>query len=388
MTIKRRFRTIEIAMQMLCALFCGSLLFVKTVGAADSWQTNWKKTVEAAKKEGRVNLYITNWGIILRDKSFEKAYPGIKVVGVTGRGSQIRQRILTERRAGKYIADVISGGTSTTLIALYPNGMLDPIKPALILPEVVDESLWWKGQHSYLDPEGKYVLRYTGTPQYGSIAYNSNLVNSKEFKSFWDFLNPKWKGKILVRDLRAPGPGGLASRVLYYHPKVGPDFLRRLLTEMDVTLFRDIRQSIDWLGRGRYAICFFCHRGFLRQAKLQGLPVGMFGAMKEGVGLSVQAGTLSLMNRAPHPNAAKVFINWYLSREGQLTLLRVTAKAGGAGGNTPDSLRIDIPKDDVPPGNRRVEGYDYFDVDSRPEWRDRRPIRKIVEEVAGGKRVR
>ncbi len=388
MTIKRRFRTIEIAMQMLCALFCGSLLFVKPVGAADSWQTKWKKTVEAAKKEGRINLYITNWGIILRDKSFEKAYPGIKVVGVTGRGSQITQRILTERRAGKYLADVISGGTSTTLSALYPNGMLAPIKPALILPEVVDESLWWKGQHSYLDPERQYVLRYTGTPQYGSIAYNSNLVNPKEFKSFWDFLKPKWKGKILVRDLRASGPGGLASRVLYYHPKIGPEFLRRLLTEMDVTLFRDIRQSIDWLGKGRYAICFFCHRGFLRQAKLQGLPVGMFGAMKEGVGLSVQAGTLSLMNRAPHPNAAKVFINWYLSREGQLTLLRVTAKAGGAGGNTPDSLRIDIPKDDVPPGNRRVEGYDYFDVDSRPEWRDRRPIRKIVEEVAGGKRVR
>ncbi len=382
------FGTIDFVVKTLCVLFCGSLLFVKPVGADDSGQTKWKKTVVAAKKEGRVNLYITNWGIILRDKSFEKAYPGIRVVGVTGRGSQIRQRILTERRAGKDIADVISGGTSTTLIALYPNGMLDPIKPALILPEVVDESLWWKGQHSYLDPERKYVLRYTGTPQYGSIAYNSNLVNPKEFKSFWDFLNPKWKGKILVRDLRAPGPGGLASRVLYYNPKVGPEFLRRLLTEMDITLFRNIRQSIDWLGRGRYAICFFCHRGFLRQAKLQGLPVGMFGAMKEGVGLSVQAGTLSLMNRAPHPNAARVFINWYLSREGQLTLLRATAKAGGAGGNTPDSLRIDIPKHDVPPGNRRVEGYDYFDVDSRPEWRDRIPIRKIVEEVAGGKRVR
>ncbi len=108
--------------------------------------------------------------------------------------------------------------------------------------------------------------------------------------------------------------------------------------------------------------------------------------MKEGVGLSVQAGTLSLMNRAPHPNAARVFINWYLSREGQLTLLRATAKAGGAGGNTPDSLRIDIPKDMVPPENRRVEGYDYFDVDSRPEWRDRRPIRKIVAKVMAKKK--
>lgn len=365
---------------------CGMLLWVKPIGAAESWEVEWKKTVEAAKKEGRVNLYITNWGIILREKAFQKAYPGIKLVGVTGRGSQIRQRILTQRRAGKYITDVVSGGTSTTLNALYPNGMLDPIKPALILPEVVDESLWWKGKHSYLDPEGQYVFRYTGTPQYGAISYNSKLVNPKEIKSFWDFLDPKWNGKILVRDLRAPGPGGLASRFLYYHPKVGREFLKRLITEMDATIFRDIRQSIDWLGSGKFAICFFCHRGFVRQAKFQGLPVETFGAMKEGVGISVQAGTLALMNNAPHPNAAKVFINWYLSREGQLTLLKATSAARGGGGNTPDSLRIDIPKDMVPPENRRVEGYDYFDVDSRPEWRDRRPIRKIVAEVMAKKK--
>jgi len=108
--------------------------------------------------------------------------------------------------------------------------------------------------------------------------------------------------------------------------------------------------------------------------------------MKEGVGISVQAGTLALMNNAPHPNAAKVFINWYLSGEGQLTLIKAASAARGGGGNTPDSLRIDIPKDMVPPENRRVEGYDYFDVDSRPEWRDRRPIRKIVAEVMAEKK--
>jgi len=370
----------------LCICFCGILLWVKPVGAAESWEVEWKKTVAAAKKEGRVNLYITNWGIILRERAFQKSYPGIKLVGVTGRGGQIRQRILTQRRAGKHVTDVVSAGTATTLNALYPKGMLDPIKSVLILPEVVDESLWWKGKHSYLDPKGQYVLRYTGTPQYGAISYNTNLVKPQDVTSFWDFLDPKWKGKILVRDLRSPGPGGLASRFLYYHPKVGREFLKRLITEMDVTIFRDIRQSIDWLGRGRFAMCFFCHRGFVRQAKLQGLPVATFGAMKEGVGISVQAGTLSLMNNAPHPNAAKVFINWYLSREGQLTLMNAASAARGGGGNTPDSLRIDISKDMVPPENRRVEGVDYFDVDSRAEFRDRSPIRKIVADVMAEKK--
>lgn len=126
-------------------------------------------------------------------------------------GSHALHRILAERRAGKYLADIIIGGSSTPL-TLYRANALDPIKQALILPEVVDESKWWEGRHRYIDPEGKYIFMYIGHPQRGSISYNARLVNPDEVKSFWDFLNPKWKGKIEVRDFREGGAGNSNMR--------------------------------------------------------------------------------------------------------------------------------------------------------------------------------
>ncbi len=263
--------------------------------------------------------------------------------------------------------------------------MLDPLKPTLILPEVVDTSKWWKDKHHFVDREYQYVMKYTNSPQYGAISYNTKLVNLKEINSFNDLLDPKWKGKILVRDIRIPGPGGDASRFFYYNPKIGPKYLKRLFSEMDITLFRDLRQSIDWLTTGRFSICFFCHSGYVTQAKVQGLPVDkLTRPLKEGVGLVVQAGTIGLMNGAPHPNAARVFINGWLSREGQLNLQREAARARG--GDAPDSLRIDISQKDVPLANQRKKGVAYLDMDTRQDWLDRRPIRRLVTSALSEKK--
>ena len=105
-------------------------------------------------------------------------------------------------------------------------------------------------------------------------------------------------------------------RVFYYNPKLGPKFIRRLFGEMDITLFRDRRQAVDWLATGKYPICFFCTRSAIGRAQRQGLPIGAFGEMREGVGLTSSSGNVVLLNKAPHPNAAKVYINWLLSRRG------------------------------------------------------------------------
>ena len=63
----------------------------------------------AAHKEGQVNVYIYRYEGLLPD--FKRDFPGINVVSVTGRGNELTTRLMTERRAGKYIADVYSGGT-------------------------------------------------------------------------------------------------------------------------------------------------------------------------------------------------------------------------------------------------------------------------------------
>ena len=349
---------------------------ITTAKAMPSWQVEWKKTVEAAKKEGQVYIVAgPAAGLsIIQPGVFQKRFPEIKVVSTVGR-SQV-PRIMAERRAGKYIPDVIIGG-GTTVYNLYKAKALDSIRDAMILPEIRDESLWWRGKHHYMDPERKYALAFIGIPDKGNIYYNTDLVNPKEIQSYWDFVNPKWRGKITARDIRTSGVGTTSMRIFYYNPRLGPEFIRKLFGEMDITLFRDGRQGVNWLATGKIPICFFCTSSAVARAKGQGLPIGEFGFMKEGAGFTSSVGNINLANRAPHPNAAKVFINWLLSREGQVSLQQEAVKHKLRSSN---SLRIDIPKDIIPPRHRLVEGVEYTDVDT-PERISNEPIRKVVNKA-------
>jgi ABC-type Fe3+ transport system substrate-binding protein len=346
--------------------------------SAPSWQAEWSKTQEAASNEGQVYVYMyASWGNAIQSANvFQKAFPAIRLSVVTGSVPQLSQRILAERRADKYIADVIVIGINVSRMLLQ-NKMLDPVKPALILPEVVDESKWWRGKHLYADPDNQYIFKFVGNPQYGSISYNTKLAKEDEFKSLWDFVNPKWKGKILARDVTEPGPGNGAMRFFYNSPKVGPEFIKRLFGQMELTLFRDGRLGVDWLANGKFAICFFCGSDIYKAAS-QGLPVDLFGPMKEGAGLVSAYGGLVIPKSAPHPNATKVFVNWFLSREGQLTLQRALTSSQE---EPPDSLRIDIPKDEIPADSRRRDGVDYMDLDSREEWMQRDGYVNLVKSM-------
>ncbi len=347
---------------------------VLTAQANESWRVKWERTVEAAKREGQVNIYY--WGApnVLNAGVFQQAFPGIKVVTTVGVGGQLMQRILTERRADKQLADIYIAGI-TTMPVLQKAKALDPIKPALILPEVLDESKWWGGKHHYGDPQKTYILTFSLSPTYGGVSYNTNLVNPKELKSYRDLLKPKWKGKIEARDLSRGGPGTTSLRFFYYNKLLGPKYVRRLFGEMDVTLFRNNRQALDWLGTGRFALAFFPLR--VAEAKATGLPVDSLKLiMKEGVGLSSRVGYINILNKAPHPNAAKVFLNWFFSREGQATYQRAEAKAGSPS----DSLRIDIAKDYIPVEDRRTAGTKYLDLGA-PEVSDPVPVRNLLKEV-------
>jgi ABC-type Fe3+ transport system substrate-binding protein len=341
--------------------------------AKPDWQLQWKKTLEAAKKEGQVKVYISGYEAVL--PNFVMDYPEIKVTAVAGAASQLGERLLSERRADKYVADIVSADTNVNYQRLYKAKTLDPIKAALMLPEVLDQLKWFEGKHAYSDPEGRYVFNYVGSASYGGVSYNTKLVDVKEFNSYWDLLNPKWKGKIGVRDIREAGPDAANARFFYYHPELGPAFMKKLFREMDVALFRDFRRGPDWLAAGKFSICFFCDVNVLKQ---KSLPLDTFGpkVFKEGGGLVQQFGTLALVNRAPHPNAGKVFINWLLSRKGQIALQKQTAN----GESPADSLRIDIPKDDVPYSVRRLAGISYLDT-GKPEWLEMKPVIAMVNEA-------
>lgn len=343
------------------------------------WKSEWERTVAAAKKEGQVIVYKHGPIAPLEAGIFQKAFPEIKLVSVQGLGAQIPQRIFAERRAGKYLADVVIHGINPNYIVFHHARVLDPIKPALILPEVVDESKWWRGKHHYADPESKFVFIHASTMGNSGVSFNTRLVKSGEVRSYWDILNPKWKGKIEIRDIVGSPALGSGQMIFFYHnPELGPEFIRRLFGEMNVTLFRDFRQGTDWLANGKFAICFFCRE--IDKAKSQGLPVEEAGRMKEGATLSAAGYSVVLMNGAPHPNAAKVFLNWYLSKVGQVTLMSELTRAGE---NVPQSLREDIPKevlDLLPPENLRVKGANYFDL-FRPELLNMEPIYSVIKDA-------
>ncbi|NIO11191.1 MAG: hypothetical protein GTO40_25520, partial [Deltaproteobacteria bacterium] len=202
---------------------------------AESAGSEWDKIVEGAKKEKRVVIYgSSSFQEVFYP--FQKKYPEVKVVGFFSRGRQVAQRMLAERRGGKYLADIYLNGAWTGYGVLYKRRVLDPMPQSLVLPEVVDQSKWWKGKHHYVDDDGKYLLGFNGVAWMAN-SYNTNLVNPKEFKSYWDFLNPKWKGKIAMLEPTF-APAGPSVAHIYYDPTLGPKFLRRLLTEMDVTISR------------------------------------------------------------------------------------------------------------------------------------------------------
>jgi iron(III) transport system substrate-binding protein len=336
------------------------------------WKKDWEQTLAAAKKEGQVTVYIYRYERLLDD--FRKEYPDIKTVSVTGRGNELTNRIMAERRAGKFIADVYSGGTNSLYNTLYKGKALDPIKPALIVPEVVDQSKWYGNEHRYADPEGKYIFAFIASASNAQLAYNTKMVDPKEFKSYWDVTNPKWRGKIVSLDPRDTGLGA-TMQFYYYSPEIGPDYMRKFFGGMDITYAKNFRQMTDWLAQGKFAICMGCKDSM--RAKNQGLPVEDFDTnrWKEGSSFSAGGGSMSLMNQAPHPNAAKVFINWFLSRKGQIALQKL-----GDVDDPANSRRIDIPKDDVPPDNRMQPGVKYFDV-VKPEYGDMKPIFDLAKEI-------
>ena len=342
------------------------------------WEAEWERTVNAAEQEGEVSYYtLGDYGFVAE---FEKKFPRLKVKVVPGRGNELLSRIMTERRAGKNLVDVARIG-NTSPYALYQAQALQPIVSAFILPEVKDESKWWLGKHHYVDPEGKYIFVPVGSVSSNMLAHNTDLINASQLSSFLDLLSEKWRGKIVVMDPRDGGYGRSGARFVYYHPNLGPEFLRRLFREANVTLSRDYRQAIDWLAQRRFSLLLFGNGDDVLQAKAQGLPVNVIdtSSWKEGAALEPAAFTLILMDKPAHPNAAKIFTNWLLSREGQIAVQKE--------GETNDSLRVDIPKTDVRPMIRRKEGAKYV-ITWKAESMDVEPMQKVVNQALGESKIR
>jgi iron(III) transport system substrate-binding protein len=371
--VAARLKPLSFALPILTILVAASLN-----ATAGELKADWAKTTAAATTEGKLTVFLYQRdNIETAVRAFEKQYPAIQLIVASVPAAETGPRLMAERRAGKFLWDICICGPTTPFSVLYPAKGLDPIKPALMLPEVIDESKWWGGAHHYMDPEGQYIFVFLGSVEMPNVYYNKNLADPKEFRSYWDLTNQKWRGKILALDPRNPGRQRVGARFLYNLPDLGSAFLTKLFTEMDVTLSRDDRQAMDWLAVGKFPLCLFC--GNIETAKAQSLPVAEFDTYKWKEGTAIYSGsngTVALMNNAPHPNAAKVFINWLLSRDGQASFQKVM--------NTPDlvmeSLRVDISKEPIPAEKRRRAGVNYILMDT-PERSNQEPVSRLLKTI-------
>jgi iron(III) transport system substrate-binding protein len=341
---------------------------------------DWQALVRAAEQEGKVVIY----GPTRKPErdvittTFEKAYPRIKVEYFGLGGSESGPRIIAEQQSGVFNADLTIGGLQTPTQVLLPAGALEPIKDLLLLPEVLDQFLWWGGRHAYADAPEQYNFAFLGSAG-SAVAYNTRQVNPDELRSYWDLLDPKWTGKLVSWDVRRPGPGSGNLIFFYAAPGLGPDFIRQLYGRPDLVLSTDQRQMVDWLAQGRYPIAVSVGRSNIEQARDQGLPVDLLRrAPKEGADFGGSGGIARLRN-APHPNAQRVFVNWFLSREGQGAYQDIVKS---------NSLRLDLPKDKLPPGEIPEPGVPYI-FTSLPQYSDndamRDDIDRILREVMAGR---
>lgn len=310
------------------------------------WETEWNKTLEMARKEGRV-VVMGGSGVAALKGAVDtiKNKYGIALELTSARGEQIFSKITTERAAGIYGVDLILTGHNS-MFDMKRKGMYDPLESRLILPEAINPKVWIWGKLPWAE-EGRYMFNISYFPEISS-EINTGIVNPGEIKSFQDYLDPKWKEKIIMADPSVTGSGGPQAWTLIHSKVLTLDFFRQLVLQKPMAL-RDDDLMLRWLSMGKYPIALFASSGVVAKYQEAGAPIQR--QLLEAQILSAGGSALAMMNKAPHPAAATIFINWLLSKEGAIFYQNTQQK---------QSSRIDIPVDGLLPINRRIDGVQYI----------------------------
>jgi iron(III) transport system substrate-binding protein len=336
-------------------------------------KAEWERLIAAAKAEGKVLLagppaQQYREGLM----AFQKAFPEIKIEYVAASGRDFGPRILREREVGQFLWDVHVGGPETANLQLKPAGVFDPLMSALILQEVLEDDVWVGGfADGWMEREKRFIYAFSGrvSPQ---VHVNWDAVSEKDLRRVEDLLDPKWRGKITWNDPRAAGSGGAIAG--YWLHLLGEDFLRGLLKQ-DMVAARDLRQQVEWIVRGKYPVAIGLDDRFLLEFKEKGVgskvrPLAAASPAGGGARIGPGFGNIMSVNRAPHPNAAKVYINWLLSREGQVAYVKATGI---------NSRRLDVTEGPAETAPRR--GVKYFNINKEENQPNIQKATEIAKEI-------
>ena len=279
-------------------LFLGGIFPDDSARAQD---TNTAKLVEGAKKEGKMVFYSSlnvedNNGLL---KRFEEKYPFIKTELNRLTADRLLIRFQSEARAKKPIADVIMNGGARTYITK---------KEGLLMKYVSPESKFYGT--GFKDPDGYWTDAYLNAHV---LVYNTRMLKPAEVPlTHADLLKPQWSGKFVM-----------VSKAYEWFLKIiklqgeakGMEFFKRLAAQKPG--FRiGSSQIADLVAAGEHPLGINTYSTNIEDLKAKGAPV-------EWVGLDPVVATLhpiAVSAAAPHPNAAKLFVDFVLSREGMLLL--------------------------------------------------------------------
>lgn len=280
---------------------------------AQDWQAgagdDWKQMLAAAKKEGTVVVA----GPPEIGKPMADAFKrdtGIDVEFLGSVGAAMVTRMSREYKSGNVTLDVVFSGAITLSMQEY----MEPLKPKLLLPGVTDSKNWVGGKMKFADNAETYIP-YFGEQVSGFPLANTDQVKPGTITSWNDLLKPQYKGKIAIYDPRVPGPGVATS--VFIADALGLDFVKKLYIDQQPKFSRDARQLVEWVARGINPIAIGVSLNEIESFKASGIK-NIDVIEMPNAPLRVTASFYPhVPKKAPHPNAALVFMNWYASKPGQ-----------------------------------------------------------------------
>jgi iron(III) transport system substrate-binding protein len=326
-------------------LVCAALLLSRAAFAADPDTA----VIVAAQKEGQVTWYstlIVNQIVRPMVEAFEAKYPGIKVQYSRATSSDTALKIRNEARARRVQADLFDG--SNTVFLLEDAGLVAEYQPKAAAS--------WPAQLH--DPKGHWTALNLF---YWTAAYNTNQLKAEEApKTYDDLLDSKWKGKIAwTYDLTPGGPPGFVYNILtIYGQEKGMEYLKKFAAQQPVVIPAAQRVVLDKVISGEYPLAVMILNYHATISAAQGAPVKWIKMEPLLESMSL----VSIVKDAPHPNAARLFVEFMLSDAGQKVMAdsdylpaspnvqaKVPENMPGVGKFkvtvvTPDQARDDTPK--------------------------------------------
>lgn len=294
--------------------------------AQEAWETTWNTVLSAARKEGVV-VVSGPPGVAQREavtRGWAKAYPDIKLEYTGARGSAIATRVVRERTAGQYQWDIILASTGPVVFNLIPINALAPLRDALIKPDIADDKTWIGGfEAGFIDKEKKYYFNPMGSADLPLGFVNRDCLSKEVFSKAADMKKPELKGKIVWFEPTGSQGGVVGPTTWVIALDRGEDWLKDLFQNHDVTFAREYRQMTDWLVSCRKPVAWGMDDDVVEQMQKAGIGKNVEKIIGGDFTGKINPGgpggneSIGWYNNAPHPNAAKVFVNWYLSREFQ-----------------------------------------------------------------------